>query len=91
MNTLFDPFKVGSIKLLSRIAMAPMTRCRTDQPGNTPNVMMAEYYAQRASAGLIVTEATQISQQGQGYSFTPGILSEAQIAGWKQPRRLGPF
>lgn len=63
--------------------MAPMTRSRTTQPGNVPNAMMAEYYAQRASAGLIITEATQISQQGQGYSFTPGIYTEDHIAGWK--------
>jgi N-ethylmaleimide reductase len=63
--------------------MAPMTRSRTTQPGNVPNAMMAHYYAQRASAGLIITEATQISQQGQGYSFTPGIYTDEHIAGWK--------
>jgi N-ethylmaleimide reductase len=60
-----------------------MTRCRTTQPGDVPNALMAEYYAQRASAGLIISEATQISPQGQGYSFTPGIHSAAQIAGWR--------
>ncbi len=63
--------------------MAPMTRARTTQPGNVPNEMMAEYYAQRSSAAVIISEATQISQQGQGYSFTPGIHSEAQIEGWR--------
>lgn len=84
MKTLFDSHKVGAISVLNRIAMAPMTRCRTDQPGNNPNEMMAEYYAQRASAGVIISEATQISQQGQGYSFTPGIYTEQQISGWKK-------
>lgn len=64
--------------------MAPMTRSRTDQPGNIPNEMMAEYYAQRASAGMMITEATQISPQGQGYSFTPGVHSPEQIEGWKK-------
>jgi len=60
-----------------------MTRARTTQPGNVPNALMATYYAQRASAGLIITEATQISSQGQGYSFTPGIYTPEHIAGWK--------
>jgi N-ethylmaleimide reductase len=64
--------------------MAPMTRSRSAQPGNVPTDLMAEYYSQRASAALIVTEATQISPQGQGYSFTPGIHSEAQIEGWRK-------
>ncbi|MDA4570611.1 alkene reductase, partial [Escherichia coli] len=63
---------------------APMTRSRTSQPGDVPNALMATYYAQRASAGLIVSEATQISRQGQGYSFTPGIYSEAQVDGWRR-------
>ncbi len=80
---LFSPLALGPLSLPHRIVMAPMTRSRTTQPGNTPNALMAEYYAQRASAGLIITEATQISPQGQGYSFTPGIHSEAQIAGWQ--------
>ncbi|AXE33062.1 alkene reductase [Chromobacterium phragmitis] len=81
---LFSPLQTGALRLPSRIAMAPMTRCRTDQPGDIPNAMMARYYAQRASAGLIISEATQISRQGQGYSFTPGIYSPAQIDGWRQ-------
>lgn len=83
MTSLFEPLSLGALEMPNRVVMAPMTRCRTDQPGNIPNAMMADYYAQRASAGLIVTEATQISPQGQGYSFTPGIHTPAQIAGWQ--------
>ncbi|MBE9608786.1 alkene reductase [Chitinilyticum piscinae] len=82
-NPLFNPTHLGRLTLPNRIVMAPMTRCRTDQPGDIPNALMAHYYAQRASAGLIISEATQISRQGQGYSFTPGIYSESQIAGWR--------
>jgi len=82
--TLFEPYRLGPLDLPSRIVMAPMTRSRAAQPGNVPTPLMAEYYAQRASAGLIVTEATQVSPQGQGYSFTPGIHSDEQIAGWRQ-------
>ena len=82
-DALFRPFELGSLSLPNRIVMAPMTRCRTSQPGDRPNRMMAAYYAQRATAGLIVTEATQISPQGQGYSFTPGIYSSQQIDGWR--------
>ncbi len=82
-NTLFSAIKLGSLTLPNRVVMAPMTRSRTTQPGNLPNKMMAKYYEQRASAGLIITEATQISQQGQGYSFTPGIHTQGQIDGWK--------
>lgn len=84
ISQLFRPRQLGAISLPNAIAMAPMTRSRTDQPGNVPNAMMATYYAQRAAAGVIITEATQISPQGQGYSFTPGIHSAAQIAGWRQ-------
>jgi len=83
MTDLFTPVKLGSLNLPNRIAMAPMTRARTTQPGNIPNAMMAKYYAQRASAGLIITEATQISPQGQGYSFTPSIHTPEHIEGWK--------
>lgn len=83
-QTLFTPLQLGAMTLPSRIVMAPMTRSRSTQPGDVPNAMMAEYYAQRANAGLIVSEATQISQQGQGYSFTPGIYSEAQVLGWRK-------
>ena len=63
--------------------MAPMTRSRSTQPGDIPNSLMAEYYAQRSSAGIIITEATQISLQGKGYAKTPGIYSREQIEGWK--------
>ncbi|MNV11143.1 N-ethylmaleimide reductase [compost metagenome] len=82
-SPLFDPVQLGAVSLPNRIVMAPMTRSRSTQPGDVPNAMMAAYYAQRASAGLIVTEATQISPQGKGYSFTPGIYSAEQVAGWK--------
>lgn len=82
-DVLFSPAPLGDLTLPNRIVMAPMTRCRTSQPGDIPNALMAEYYAQRAGAGLIVTEATQISRQGQGYSFTPGIYTPEQVAGWK--------
>jgi len=82
--SLFSSLKFGNLILPNRIVMAPMTRARTDQPGNVPNDLMAEYYAQRASAGLMISEATQISPQGQGYSFTPGIHSPEQIRGWKR-------
>ncbi|SMC18677.1 N-ethylmaleimide reductase [Andreprevotia lacus DSM 23236] len=81
---LFTPFILGGLPLPSRIVMAPMTRARSAQPGNVPTALMAQYYAQRASAGLIITEATQISAGAQGYSFTPGVHSEAQITGWRQ-------
>lgn len=81
---LLGAYKLGSISLNSRVVMAPMTRARTEQPGNIPTALMAEYYQQRSSAGLIITEATQISPQGQGYSWTPGIHSADQIGGWRQ-------
>ncbi|CAM3463283.1 alkene reductase [Rouxiella silvae] len=80
---LFEASHVGAIAVKNRITMAPMTRSRSAQPGNTPTLLMAEYYRQRASAGLIITEATQISPQGQGYSWTPGIYSTEQIDGWR--------
>ncbi|MDX1975224.1 MAG: alkene reductase [Rickettsiales bacterium] len=83
MTTLFDTLTLGDITLSNRIIMAPLTRMRSKQPGNIPHALNAEYYAQRASAGLIVSEATQISQQGQGYPATPGIHSPEQIEGWK--------
>ena len=81
MPTLFDPLTVGSVTLPNRILMAPLTRMRA--PGEVPNALMAEYYAQRASAGLIITEGTQISREGQGYMDTPGIFSPEQVAGWR--------
>lgn len=83
MKTLFDSLTVGDLNLKNRIIMAPLTRMRSKQPGNIPHDLNAQYYAQRASAGLIISEATQISQQGQGYPGTPGIHSAEQVEGWK--------
>jgi N-ethylmaleimide reductase len=80
---LFSPFQLGPLTLPNRIVMAPMTRNRAG-PGNVPGPLAAIYYAQRASAGLIVSEATQVSPQGVGYPGTPGIHSAEQIAGWKR-------
>ena len=82
MPDLFSPVRIGPLDLANRIVMAPMTRNRAG-PGETPTELMATYYAQRASAGLIVTEGTQITPQGQGYPGTPGIHSDAQVAGWR--------
>jgi N-ethylmaleimide reductase len=79
---LFQPVKMGPLTLANRIVMAPLTRSRAGV-GEVPGPLNAEYYAQRASAGLIVSEATQITRQGQGYAWTPGIETEAQVAGWK--------
>lgn len=83
MKSLFDQLKVGEILFNNRIIMAPLTRMRSRQPGNVPYALNAEYYAQRASAGLIISEATQISTLGQGYPATPGIHSQEQVEGWK--------
>lgn len=83
MTTLFDPLKLGDIELPNRIVMAPLTRCRASA-GRVPNTLMAQYYAQRASAGLILSEATCISPDSVGYPDTPGIWSEAQIDGWAE-------
>ncbi len=83
MTTLFDPLQLGDITLKNRILMAPLTRMRSKQPGNIPYSLNAEYYSQRAGAGLIISEATQISQQGQGYPGTPGIYTNEQMEGWK--------
>jgi N-ethylmaleimide reductase len=79
---LFSPLRLGSLDCKNRVAMAPLTRSRAS-PGNVPNSLNALYYAQRASAGLIISEATQISPEGQGYISTPGIHSAQQIEGWK--------
>jgi N-ethylmaleimide reductase len=81
--SLFDTLKVGDITVPNRLVMAPLTRMRSKQPGNVPWSLNAQYYAQRAGAGLIVAEATQISQAGQGYPATPGIHSPEQVAGWQ--------
>ena len=82
-DLLFRPLRVGAIDAANRIFMAPLTRNRAAHDGDVPHELNARYYAQRASAGLIIAEATQISPQGKGYAFTPGIYSDAQIAGWK--------
>lgn len=82
MTTLFDPLQVGQISMANRIVMAPLTRNRA--PGAIPNALMATYYAQRATAGLIITEATAITPQAQGYADVPGLYSTEQLDGWKQ-------
>lgn len=82
-SALFSPFSLGSISLRNRIVMAPLTRNRAGE-GNVPTAMMATYYQQRASAGLIISEASQICPEGVGYPLTPGIHSPEQIAGWRQ-------
>ncbi|GGJ92881.1 alkene reductase [Pseudomonas matsuisoli] len=81
MPTLFDPIKIGELELSNRIIMAPLTRCRADE-GRVPNALMAEYYSQRASAGLILSEATSVTPMGVGYPNTPGIWSDDQVKGW---------
>jgi len=81
-SDLFQPVQLGSLKLNNRIIMAPLTRSRAGK-GDVQGVLNAEYYGQRSTAGLIISEATQISQQGKGYAFTPGIYTDEQVAGWK--------
>ncbi|GAB3374495.1 alkene reductase [Lysobacter rhizosphaerae] len=83
MSKLFDPVRVGRYSLPNRLVMAPMTRSRAQFDG-TPGELAATYYAQRASVGLIVSEGTQPSEDGQGYLTTPGIYTDAHVAGWKQ-------
>jgi N-ethylmaleimide reductase len=82
MRSLFDPTQVGDLQLANRIVMAPLTRNRA--PDAIPTPLMAEYYTQRASAGLLITEATAISHQGQGYSDVPGLYGTEQLDGWKR-------
>ncbi|HLZ05092.1 MAG TPA: alkene reductase [Bradyrhizobium sp.] len=81
---LFEPYKLGPITLPNRLVMAPLTRNRAMPPGMVPSPLAVEYYSQRASAGLLITEATQVSQQGQGYQDTPGIYSKEQVEGWRK-------
>lgn len=83
MPSLFDPLKLGDLNLPNRVIMAPLTRTRAHGAGRVPNAMMVEYYRQRASAGLILSEATSICPMGVGYPDTPGIWSEEQVEGWK--------
>ena len=83
-DVLFAPYRLGPYTLRHRIVMAPLTRSRARQPGNVPSSLAACYYAQRASAALIVSEATQVSMQGQGYAWTPGIHSREQVEAWQR-------
>lgn len=83
-DALFQPHDLGTLTLPNRVLMSPLTRSRSSQPGDVPNDMNAQYYQQRAGAGLIISEATQVSPQGKGYAFTPGIHSEEQIEGWRK-------
>ena len=85
-KTLFDSVTLGQYQLKNRIFLPPLTRSRSDQPGNIPSQMMVDYYSQRTSAGFMVTEGTQIEPRGQGYAWTPGIHSQEQIEGWKKAR-----
>ncbi len=82
-DALFQPIQLGRLQLANRMAMAPLTRNRAGE-GNAPGPLATEYYAQRASVGLIIAEATQVSATAQGYDHTPGLHTEAQVAGWKQ-------
>ncbi len=83
-SMLLSPTRLGRHTLRNRIAYPPLTRQRAAQPGDVPTDLMAEYYAQRASAGLMISEGAQIEPRGQGYAWTPGIYSAAQIAGWRK-------
>jgi len=84
LATLFEPFNLGDLALKNRMVMPPMTRCRASVEGNIATEIMAQYYAQHASAGLIIAEATQVSADAQGYSFTPGIHTSEQVQGWRK-------
>ena len=83
MTNLFDPIRIGDIDLANRVVMAPLTRNRA-APGQVPSELAVEYYRQRASAGLIITEASQVCPEGQGYLDTPGIHSAEQVRGWRR-------
>jgi len=83
MDTLFTPTRIGAITVRNRVAMAPLTRSRAGMDG-LPSPLAIEYYRQRASAGLLITEATNISRQARGYAYTPGLYTDAHVAAWKQ-------
>lgn len=83
-DPLFQPIQLGTLTLPNRIVMPPMTRSRASQPGDEANDLMAAYYAQRAGAGLIISEGTYVSPLGKGYAWTPGIHTPAQVAGWRK-------
>ncbi|HLP69688.1 MAG TPA: alkene reductase, partial [Rhizobium sp.] len=82
MTMLFDPIQLGDMLLPNRIAMAPLTRNRS--PGAIPNDLNVTYYVQRATAGLLVSEGTAITQQGQGYAQVPGLYKPEALAGWRK-------
>src|SRR6185503_8066959 len=84
MPALFDPLKLGALDLPNRIIMAPLTRCRATPDGRVPTDLQVDYYRQRASAGLIIYEATSVTPMGVGYAATPGIWSDEQTEGWKK-------
>lgn len=81
---LLTPYKSENLNLKNRIVLAPMTRTRADNEGNVPNDLMAEYYKQRASAGLLISEGTFVSKEAVGYINVPGIYSQQQVEGWKK-------
>src|ERR1700732_5647796 len=83
-NPLFTPFRMGNLDLPNRIVMAPLTRMRAGSIDHVPTQLQADYYAQRASAGLIVAEATAISPEGFGWADTPGLWSAEQVRGWRR-------
>jgi len=83
-DRLLSPAALGSVALQNRMVMAPMTRSRATEASYAPNALMAEYYAQRASAGLIISEGTLVSPNARGYAYTPGVYTEAQAAGWRR-------
>ena len=81
---LFTPVTIGALELRNRVVMAPLTRNRATPDKDAPHDLHVTYYRQRAGAGVIITEATQITPEGKGYIQTPGIYSEEQVAGWKK-------
>ncbi|BBI66116.1 hypothetical protein PKHYL_03070 [Psychrobacter sp. KH172YL61] len=82
-DILFEPVKMGTQTLKNRIMMAPLTRLRAVEPGDVPITWAAEYYSQRAGAGLVITEATQVSFQAKGYAGAPGLHTQDQVTAWK--------
>ena len=84
MPSLFDPLKIGDLEVPNRIFLAPLTRNRSTGPGRVPNALMRDYYVQRASAGLIISEATSVTPAGVGYPHTPGVWSDEQVEGWRK-------
>ncbi len=81
---LLEPVQIGNLELPNRVIMAPMTRCRAENPGRVPVDLMAEYYRQRAGAGLIISEGTAVSKRAIGYMNTPGLFTDEQVTGWKK-------